>query len=64
MSSFEDRFYLENPTFLARIQRNARLLLALLKAAGAWLFKGYRLRRALRKKSSTNQIVYLEDWKD
>ncbi|MFK7732502.1 MAG: hypothetical protein AB8B48_12860 [Pseudomonadales bacterium] len=64
MSSFEDRFYLENPTFIEKVRRNARLLLSLLIAAAMWLFKGFRLRRALRKASQEGATLKLEDWTD
>ncbi|MEM8496630.1 MAG: hypothetical protein AAF542_01325 [Pseudomonadota bacterium] len=64
MSSFEDRYYLENPTVMARAKRNARLLFSLLFAAFAWLIKGYLLRRELRKASSEGRALQLEDWTD
>lgn len=63
-SSFEDRFYLENPSLSARLRRNARLLLMLSAAAAAWLFKGYLLRRALKRAAQSKDPVILEDWSD
>ena len=64
MNSFEDRFYLENPSMMARIRRNGALLWMLFGAAIAWLTKGHRLRRALPKAQANEQAIVLEDWTD
>lgn len=49
MASFEERFYLENPTLRQRIGRDLRLLGMLFLAAGDWLLRGGALRRRLRR---------------
>ena len=61
MKSFEQRFYIENPTLAEEMRRNCRLLLALLGAAFAWLVKGTALRYRLRKLQNGEKI-HLEDW--
>jgi len=61
MSSFEQRFYIENPGRLQLLWRNVRLLGVLSMAACVRLGKGTFLRLALRRAKKTGQAIILED---
>ena len=61
MASFEERFYLENPTRLQALRRDARLLLMLAGYALLWLTRGVRVRRAYRRACQGGEPLVLED---
>lgn len=61
MSSFEKRYYIQDPTFPQLLWRNTRLLWALFVGAVLWLTKGFLLRRALRKAAREHTVITLED---
>lgn len=61
MPSFEQRFYLEDPTRLQALQRDARLLLMLAGYALMWLTRGVRVRRAYRRACRGGEPLVLED---
>jgi len=60
MPSFEDQFYLENPTRWQALRRDARLLLMLARYAFMWLTKGVVVRRAYQRAQSGGQPLDLE----
>lgn len=62
MKSFEQRFYIENPSPAEIFWRNCRLIAALSVAALTWLLKGYVLRRKLRRFEQSERKIQLEDW--
>ena len=61
MSSFEKRFYIENPTLWQALRRNARLLGMLLVGGLLWMTKGAMLRRAVRRAQRNGEAIILED---
>ena len=61
MASFEERFYLENPTRLQALGRDFRLLLMLAGYALMWLFKGARVRRAYRRAQRKGEVLELDE---
>ena len=64
MPSFEDRFYLQNASFLQRAQRNLRLLWFIGCSAWAYLWPGLKLRRAYRRAEREGGVVSLEEHLD
>ena len=60
MASFEDEFYLENPTRWQALKRDARLLLLLARYALLWLTRGVVVRRAYRRAQTTGEPLVLE----
>jgi hypothetical protein len=60
MASFEEEFYLENPTRWQALKRDLRLLLMLARYALLWLTKGARVRRAYRQARATGKPLELE----
>jgi hypothetical protein len=61
MASFEEQFYLENPTRWQALRRDARLLLWLSVRALAWVVLGTRIRRAYREAQRSGEPLVLED---
>lgn len=61
MKSFEEQFYIENPTKLQALQRDALLLLWLLKRAFMWATKGVLIRLAYNKAKTTSTPLVIED---
>tara|TARA_B100001059_G_C17455028_1_gene389321 strand:+ start:68 stop:265 length:198 start_codon:yes stop_codon:yes gene_type:complete len=61
MKSFEEQFYIENPTKLQALQRDALLLLWLLKRAFMWATKGVLIRLAYNKAKTTGTPLVIED---
>lgn len=61
MPSFEQQFYLENPTRWQALKRDLRLLRMLAAYAFMWLTKGVQVRRAYRKAQRTGSPVELEE---
>ena len=65
MKSFEEQFYLENPSRYQIIKRDVRLFFWLLKRALMWLGKGLLIRIAYKKaKNSVKPLVIEEVIKD
>jgi hypothetical protein len=64
MTSFEDRFYRENPALFQRLTRNALLLSWLAGALFAWAWNGRKLRRAYARAQENNDAIVLEDFID
>lgn len=61
MPSFEEQFYLENPSHWQVLTRNLRLLTWLIRPALDWLIRGSRVRKAYQKARQSGQPVILED---
>ena len=65
MKSFEEQFYLENPSRYQIIKRDVRLFFWLLKRALMWLGKGLLIRIAYKKaKNSGKPLVIAEVIRD
>jgi hypothetical protein len=60
MASFEEEFYLENPSRWQALRRDFRLLLMLLSYAVMWLTRGVRVRRAYRRAQLTGEPLEIE----
>ena len=60
MASFEEEFYLENPTRWQAFRRNFRLLSMLLGYAVIWLTRGVHVRRAYRRAQRTGEPLEIE----
>ncbi len=60
MPSFEQQFYLENPSRWQRLKRDLRLLLLLASYALLWLSRGVRVRRAYRRAQKNGEPLELE----
>ena len=61
MASFEEEFYLENPSRMQTFIRDVRLLTRLARLALLWLTTGFRVRRQLRRSQLENNVLILED---
>lgn len=61
MASFEEQFYIENPSRWQALRRDVKLLFWLAVRAGAWLGKGWLVRRAYRRAQRNNDPLILED---
>ena len=61
MASFEEQFYLENPTRLQVLWRNVKLLWWLAVRAVMWTSKGVLVRRAYRNAQVSGEPLILED---
>ena len=61
MPSFEEQFYIENPSRTQALKRDVLLLIWLLKKACLWLGKGLLVRRAYRRAQQRNEPLMLED---
>jgi len=61
MPSFEEQFYLENPTRLQIIKRDLLLLLWLLKRALMWLGKGVLVRMAYKNAKKKGRPLIIEE---
>ena len=60
MPSFEQQFYLENPTRWQAFRRDVRLLLLLARYALLWLTRGVLVRRAYRRAQASGEALELE----
>ena len=60
MASFEEEFYLENPSRWQAICRDLRLLKLLLRYALMWLTRGVRVRRAYRRAQLNGESLEIE----
>ena len=61
MASFEEQFYLENPTRWQRLKRDIALLGWLARYALFWLVRGFSVRRAYRRAEEKGEQVVLEE---
>ena len=60
MKSFEEQFYLENPSRYQIIKRDVRLFFWLLKRALMWLGKGLLIRIAYKKAKNSGKPLVIE----
>ena len=61
MKSFEEEFYLENPSRYQIIIRDIRLFFWLLKRALMWLGKGLLIRIAYKKAKNSGKPLVIEE---
>ncbi len=61
MPSFEEQFYLENPTRWQALKRNIALLWWLAAYALFWLIRGASVRKVYRQAEQKGEQVVLED---
>ena len=61
MKSFEEEFYLENPSRYQIIKRDLRLFFWLLKRALMWLGKGLLIRIAYKKAKNSGKPLVIEE---
>ncbi|MFT4824584.1 MAG: hypothetical protein ACJAUG_003192 [Halioglobus sp.] len=61
MPSFEEQFYIENPSRWQALRRDLRLLLWLAHKAWLWLGKGLLVRIAYRRARRSKKTLILED---
>jgi len=61
MKSFEEEFYLENPSRYQIIKRDIRLFFWLLKRALMWLGKGLLIRIAYKKAKNSGKPLVIEE---
>ena len=61
MKSFEEQFYLENPSRYQIIKRDVRLFFWLLKRALMWLGKGLLIRTAYKKAKNSGKPLVIEE---
>ena len=61
MKSFEEEFYLENPSRYQIIKRDIRLFFWLLKRALMWLGKGFLIRIAYKKAKNSGKPLVIEE---
>ena len=61
MKSFEEQFYLENPTRFQVFKRDVLLLIWLLKRALMCLGKGFMVRYAYKKAKKMGQPLVIEE---
>tara|TARA_B100001057_G_C22101894_1_gene663570 strand:- start:22 stop:219 length:198 start_codon:yes stop_codon:yes gene_type:complete len=61
MKSFEEEFYLENPSRYQIIKRDIRLFFWLLKRALMWLGKGLLIRIAYKKAKNSGEPLVIEE---
>ena len=60
MASFEEEFYLENPTRWQVLQRDMRLLWLLARYAVLWLTRGVIVRKAYRRAQLSGEPLEIE----
>ena len=61
MPSFEEQFYLENPTRWQTLKRDIALLGWLARYALFWLIRGFSVRRSYRQAQQDGGQVVLEE---
>jgi hypothetical protein len=61
MKSFEEEFYLENPSRYQIIKRDIRLFFWLLKRGLMWLGKGLLIRIAYKKAKNSGKPLVIEE---
>lgn len=62
MSSFEERYYLSNPSFYQKLKRDLIFFLESCRFLFLWLSKGYILRKALKKAEKEKGQLVLEEY--
>lgn len=62
MSSFEERYYLTNPTFTQRLRRDVRMILDSTRFLFLWATLGRRLRKGVKEAERAGMPLMLEDW--
>ena len=62
MSSFEDRYYLTNPSLYQKFKRDLAFFLESCRYLILWLSKGYILRKALKKAEKEKGQLVLEEY--
>jgi hypothetical protein len=60
MPSFEEQFYLENPSRWQVLRRDLRLLALLARFAVLWLTRGVLVRRAYRRARQSGEPLELD----
>lgn len=60
MASFEEEFYLENPTRWQVLKRDIRLLCRLARYAMMWLTRGVIVRKAYRRAQASGEPLEIE----
>ena len=61
MKSFEEQFYLENPSRYQIIKRDVSLFFWLLKRALMWIGKGLLIRIAYKKAKNSGKPLVIEE---
>ncbi|MGH8248476.1 MAG: hypothetical protein ACREUU_18820 [Gammaproteobacteria bacterium] len=61
MSSFEQRFYLQDASLLRRLRRDVLLIRDCVQFLFVWVTRGGRIRRALRRAEASGSEVVLEE---
>ena len=61
MKSFQERFYLYEPSVPKTLWRDLRMLVYVLKVACAWLFTGARVRRAYGRARCAGEIWWIDE---
>ena len=62
MSSFEEKYYLTNPTLMQRLRRDARMIRDSARFLILWATLGRRLRKGVKEAERTGTQLVLEDW--
>ena len=62
LSSFEEKYYLANPTFTQRLRRDARMVVDSARFLILWATLGRRLRAAVKEAERSGSQLVLEDW--
>ncbi len=62
MSSFEEKYYLTDPTFMQRLRRDARMVVDSARFLVLWATLGRRLRKAVKDAERKGVPIVLEDW--
>ena len=60
MPSFEERFYLEDPTLLQRLRRNIALIADSLVFVWIWATAGRQIRRRYRKAKAEDKVLLVD----
>jgi len=61
MKSFQERFYLHQPTVLKTLWRDVRMLGYLLQVIYAWVFIGGRVRRAYQRCELAGETWWIDE---
>ena len=61
MATFEEQFYIENPTRWQALRRDVKLLFWLAVRAWAWLGKGLLVRMAYRRAKRNKDPLIIDD---
>lgn len=61
MKSFQERFYLHQPTVLKTLWRDVRMLAYILQVIYVWLILGGRVRRAYLRCERAGETWWIDD---